>query len=149
MVPAAIATKMAAGRVRRAGGAAGLAHELSTGLYERPLTATNTMLANVRAVKLTRPGQAPEPGGEVEPTQPKPDSIRPDTEGAIHLAAESGRAVGPEIEYMPEWKAYGWFTARDRVEWDVVASPTTSSKSFFSPFLKWRLNWCSAPLWDT
>jgi hypothetical protein len=37
----------------------------------------------------------------------------------LHLTAENGKALGPEIKYMPEWKAFGWFTAKDSVEWDV------------------------------
>src|SRR5690606_3075437 len=35
------------------------------------------------------------------------------------LDARRGIAVGPEIKYMPEWKAFGWFHAKDRAEWDV------------------------------
>lgn len=35
------------------------------------------------------------------------------------LDAQRGIGIGPEIQYMPEWKAFGWFHAKDRVEWDV------------------------------
>ncbi|SMO73619.1 neutral/alkaline non-lysosomal ceramidase N-terminal domain-containing protein [Fodinibius sediminis] len=50
----------------------------------------------------------------------QPAVVRGPAGGAIlTLNAESGRAIGPEIEYMPEWRAFGWFTADDRVEWDV------------------------------
>src|SRR6476661_2740560 len=37
----------------------------------------------------------------------------------LHLTAENGKPLGPDIKYMPEWKAFGWFTAKDSVEWDV------------------------------
>ena len=37
----------------------------------------------------------------------------------LNLTAENGKAMGPEIKYMPEWKAFGWFTAKDSVVWDV------------------------------
>jgi hypothetical protein len=37
----------------------------------------------------------------------------------LNLTAENGKPLGPEIKYMPEWKAFGWFTAKDSVEWDV------------------------------
>lgn len=50
-----------------------------------------------------------------------PDVVRPDGNGIIHLNAEMGHGIGPEIEYMPEWKAFGWFTQADRVEWEVAA----------------------------
>ena len=37
----------------------------------------------------------------------------------LHLTAADAEAIGPKIKYMPEWKAFGWFTAKDSVEWDV------------------------------
>jgi hypothetical protein len=37
----------------------------------------------------------------------------------VHLTAENGKPLGPEIKYMPEWKAFGWFTAKDSVEWEA------------------------------
>src|SRR5690606_28799689 len=30
-----------------------------------------------------------------------------------------GHGIGPDIEYMPEWKAFGWFRSDDKVEWQV------------------------------
>lgn len=35
------------------------------------------------------------------------------------LEARYATATGPKIEYMPEWKAFGWFTGKDKVEWLV------------------------------
>ncbi len=54
-----------------------------------------------------------------EDTKSHPEVVRPESNGVVRLRAETGRAIGPEIKYMPEWKAFGWFTAADRVEWDV------------------------------
>ena len=45
--------------------------------------------------------------------------VRAERDGSLHLNAENGKGVGPKIEYMPEWKAFGWFTAEDKVVWDV------------------------------
>ena len=53
------------------------------------------------------------------PTINRAELITADDKGVLHLWAENARAVGPEIKYMPEWKAFGWFTEADRVEWDV------------------------------
>lgn len=50
---------------------------------------------------------------------PHPSLVRTEKDGALRLSAEKGKAIGPEIKYMPEWRAYGWFTAADRVEWQV------------------------------
>jgi hypothetical protein len=37
----------------------------------------------------------------------------------IELRAELAKSKGPEIKYMPEWRAFGWFTELDQVEWEV------------------------------
>ncbi|WP_209332544.1 polysaccharide deacetylase family protein [Lunatimonas salinarum] len=50
-----------------------------------------------------------------------PQLVRPTKDGKLHLTAENGRGVGPRIEYMPDWRAFGWFTGKDRVEWEVDA----------------------------
>ena len=53
-------------------------------------------------------------------SQNKPTLVRPETNGRLlRLTARNGRGIGPKIDYMPEWWAFGWFTNRDRVEWDV------------------------------
>jgi len=35
------------------------------------------------------------------------------------LHASLAEAIGPKIKYMPEWKAFGWYTTEDRAEWNV------------------------------
>ena len=42
-----------------------------------------------------------------------------DSKGRIELHAINGKGIGPEIEYMREWKAFGNFTGEDRLEWDM------------------------------
>lgn len=49
----------------------------------------------------------------------KPVVIKGEEGKAIELRAEMARAIGPEIKFMTEWRAFGWFTEADRVEWDV------------------------------
>lgn len=46
--------------------------------------------------------------------------ITPQENGALFLPSECARGIGPSIEYMPEWHAFGWFTADDRVEWRIA-----------------------------
>lgn len=48
-----------------------------------------------------------------------PQLIRQGAGDSLVLTAQHGKGIGPRIEYMPEWKAFGWFTAKDRVEWDI------------------------------
>jgi neutral ceramidase len=45
--------------------------------------------------------------------------IQRGNEGAFHLTAAKAQAVGSKIKYMPEWKAFGWFTTDDQAEWNV------------------------------
>lgn len=46
-------------------------------------------------------------------------TVHQQKDGMIWLNAQNGQGIGPKIEYMPEWWAFGWFTNLDRVEWDV------------------------------
>ncbi len=52
-------------------------------------------------------------------TTSKPKIVQPETDGTIRLTAQNGKPIGPNIKYMPDWTAYGWFTAADKVEWEV------------------------------
>jgi len=62
--------------------------------------------------------------GMVAISAPNPSLVRVEKNGTLRLSAEKGKAIGPEIKYMPEWRAYGWFTAADRVEWQVQVPET-------------------------
>lgn len=66
----------------------------------------------------------------------KPVVVRPQRDGSMLLTAENGKGVGPKIEYMPEWRAFGWFTADDQVEWNVrVRKPGT-----YEVFMEWSVS---------
>ncbi len=47
------------------------------------------------------------------------ETIAQEGDGALHLTAAHANAIGPSIKYMPEWKAFGWFTTADQAEWNV------------------------------
>jgi uncharacterized protein YxjI len=49
----------------------------------------------------------------------RPSRVLVEKDGSLRLTAEKGKAIGPKIQYMPEWRAFGWFTAKDEVVWDV------------------------------
>jgi peptidoglycan/xylan/chitin deacetylase (PgdA/CDA1 family) len=49
-----------------------------------------------------------------------PQTVLAEKNGSVVLTANAGKGIGPKIKYMPQWKAFGWFTADDQVEWDVV-----------------------------
>ena len=60
----------------------------------------------------------------VSDTINQPALVKAGGDGSLHLTAENGRGIGPEIKYMPEWRAFGWFTAADSVEWEVQVPST-------------------------
>ncbi|MBX2921680.1 MAG: neutral/alkaline non-lysosomal ceramidase N-terminal domain-containing protein [Chitinophagaceae bacterium] len=49
----------------------------------------------------------------------RPSLVEPDEAGVLVLSAEKGKAIGPDIKYMPEWKAFGWFQHKDKAEWEI------------------------------
>jgi neutral ceramidase len=62
--------------------------------------------------------------------------VRPESNGSLRLSAEMAKAIGPEIKYMPEWKAFGWFTSKDRVEWNVLVKKSGE----YDVFLEWSVS---------
>jgi len=52
-------------------------------------------------------------------TTNNPQKIKPEQDGSLLLKAEFGKGIGPKIAYMSEESAFGWFTALDKVEWEV------------------------------
>ena len=64
------------------------------------------------------------------------DNVSGKDEHVILLTAENGKPVGPEIKYMKEWKAFGWFTAKDRVEWDVDVEKAGE----YNVFMEWSVD---------
>lgn len=65
-----------------------------------------------------------------------PEVVRPEKDGVVHLRAQVGRGIGPEIKYMPEWKAFGWFTSADRVEWEIEGI----NKGKYEVYLEWSVS---------
>jgi hypothetical protein len=48
-----------------------------------------------------------------------PLMVEADEYNTLVLLAENGKAIGEDIKYMPEWKAFGWFQYNDKVEWEL------------------------------
>ena len=65
-----------------------------------------------------------------------PATVRAQPDGQVRLIAERGQGIGPNIKYMPEWKAFGWYTAADRVEWEVEIKKAGQ----YDVFLDWSVS---------
>lgn len=62
--------------------------------------------------------------------------VVPADDGTLHLAAARAAAIGPNIRYMPEWKAFGWFNTDDRAEWKV----NVDKPGKYDVYLKWSVS---------
>lgn len=72
--------------------------------------------------------------GRLSTVEPLP--IHETIDGDLHLRAALGKGYGPKIEYMADWKAYGWWTANDSVVWNIdVAKPGK-----FDAWLEWSIS---------
>ena len=70
------------------------------------------------------------------PTKNNPEKVIPWQDGSMLLSAELGKGIGPKIAYMPEESAFGWFTAADKVEWEVqLSDPGT-----YDVLLEWSVS---------
>jgi hypothetical protein len=78
----------------------------------------------------------PESYKGIRPETNSPSVIKPGVDGELLLKAEDAKAAGPEIQYMPEWTAFGWFTERDQVEWEV----DVAEKGRYDVYLDWAVS---------
>ncbi|MBX3238325.1 MAG: hypothetical protein KIT80_06030 [Chitinophagaceae bacterium] len=62
--------------------------------------------------------------------------VQPGSDGSFLLSAENGKAIGPNIKYMPEWKAFGWFSNTDLVEWQV----NVKKEGSYNAELEWSVS---------
>lgn len=65
-----------------------------------------------------------------------PLKVRENVSGEANLRAALGKGVGPTIKYMPEWKAYGWWTANDSVVWKLELD----RPGVFRAVLEWSIS---------
>jgi hypothetical protein len=68
-------------------------------------------------------------------TANQPKKVMAAKDGSLVLSAGVGKGVGPKIAYMPEESAFGWFTAADKVEWDVEVSHPGK----YTVYLEWAV----------
>ncbi len=62
--------------------------------------------------------------------------VRMGNDAAFHLTAADAAAIGPKIKYMPEWKAFGWFSTEDRAEWNVEIEKAGK----YDVYLEWSVS---------
>ncbi|WP_300600591.1 carbohydrate-binding protein [Niabella sp.] len=47
------------------------------------------------------------------------EAVQKEADGSYRLSSWLAGAEGSRIKYMPEWKAFGWFDAKDKATWKV------------------------------
>jgi hypothetical protein len=65
-----------------------------------------------------------------------PRLVSAESDGSYVLTAQKGSGIGPNIKYMPEWRAFGWFTSSDSIQWDVDIKEAGD----FNVFLEWSVS---------
>jgi len=65
-----------------------------------------------------------------------PELVRISPNGQLRLTAEKGRGIGPDIQYMPEWRAFGWFTSKDSIVWDVEVP----ENGLYEAWMEWSVS---------
>lgn len=71
------------------------------------------------------------------------EMIHSNEAGEYYLTAAKAAAIGPKIKYMPEWKAFGWFTTEDRAEWEVQVD----KKGKYEVFMEWSVDDARSGKW--
>src|SRR5690606_10200443 len=51
-------------------------------------------------------------------------------DGRYVLHAMDAQSIGPNIQYMPEWKAFGWFNTDDEARWEVEVNEGGKYKAY-------------------
>ena len=64
------------------------------------------------------------------------ETINKNETGEYYLTASKAATFGPNIKYMPEWKAFGWFNTDDRAEWEVELD----KKGKFDVYMEWSVD---------
>ncbi|WP_339901698.1 polysaccharide deacetylase family protein [uncultured Cyclobacterium sp.] len=73
---------------------------------------------------------------EMEGSLNIPGITRPMENETVYLPAEKAKGMGPDIQYMPEWNAFGWFTAKDKVVWDI----DLPKKGTYEVWMEWSVS---------
>lgn len=62
--------------------------------------------------------------------------VMADAKGRFYLMASDAESTGPNIQYMPEWKAFGWFNTEDEAKWEVQVDKPGKYKVY----LEWSVD---------
>lgn len=63
-------------------------------------------------------------------------TVHAEKDGRIILHAADAETTGPNIQYMPEWKAFGWFNTEDEARWEVQVDKAGKYKAY----LEWTVD---------
>jgi len=81
-------------------------------------------------------GSMPEAFKDKRPGTNSPELVQKEADGSYHLSSWLAGAEGSRIKYMPEWKAFGWFDAKDKATWNV--NVTKAGK--YDVYLEWSVS---------
>ena len=72
---------------------------------------------------------------ESRPVVNSKELIQEKEDGTYHLSSWLAGTAGNQIKYMPEWKAFGWFDAKDQAIWKV----NIAKAGRYDVYLEWSV----------
>lgn len=70
------------------------------------------------------------------PGSNQPELVQKEADGSYHLSSWLAGTEGSRIKYMPEWKAFGWFDAKDKATWNVAVAKAGK----YDVYLEWSVS---------
>ncbi|MCF3108764.1 hypothetical protein LL912_08235 [Niabella sp. CC-SYL272] len=70
------------------------------------------------------------------PATNKLQPVQKEEDGSYNLSSWLAGTEGSRIKYMPEWKAFGWFDAKDKAIWNVNIAKTGR----YDVYLEWSVS---------
>ncbi|MBO9592590.1 MAG: neutral/alkaline non-lysosomal ceramidase N-terminal domain-containing protein [Niabella sp.] len=64
------------------------------------------------------------------------EAVQKEADGSYHLSSWMAGAEGSRIKYMPEWKAFGWFDAKDKATWNADIAKAGK----YDVYLEWSVS---------
>lgn len=101
---------------RRIVGEGGYEGEGSMYWYHKP----SSFMPEVEDIIVDAVGELmPAPFKEERPHANRQELVQNESDGSYRLSSWLAGTAGDHIKYMPEWKAFGWFTTQDQAIWKV------------------------------
>ncbi|MCD2422473.1 hypothetical protein LQ567_06840 [Niabella pedocola] len=118
---------------RRVIGEGGYEPESSMYWYNKP----SPFVPEVEDMIVNAVGEAmPASFKDQRPAGNQPALVQKEADGSYQLSSWMAGTEGSRIKYMPEWKAFGWFDAKDKATWNADIAKAGK----YNVYLEWSVS---------